>query len=112
MFDVMSLRKWVKVDRKRYVSACAEIDKEHGCFECGVGDNDNDLETAKWEKFSWDINFKGWWRKDKSMIAKMIESLRWNVVEIASPKSFLEEQFRIFKERLREFMKDDEIEKI
>jgi hypothetical protein len=42
----------------------------------------------------------------------VIESLRWDVLQLENQKSFLEHDLGVYKEKLRQFMRDDEIELI
>lgn len=115
VFDVMSLRKLVKMERQRYAAACAEIDKERLAASSAAEEAMAMILRLQSEKSSVEIEanqFRRMVEERQEYDREVIESLRWNVVELDSQKSFLEEQLGIFKERLREFMREDEIEQI
>ncbi|CAI8591349.1 unnamed protein product [Vicia faba] len=115
VFDVMSLRKLVKMERQRYAAACAEIDKERVAASSAAEEAMAMILRLQNEKSSVEIEanqFRRMVEERQEYDRQVIESLRWNVVELDAQKSFLEEQLGVFKERLREFMREDEIEQI
>lgn len=115
VFDVMSLRKLVKMERERYVAACAEIEKERVAASSAAEEAMAMILRLQNEKSSIEIEanqFRRMVEERQEYDHEVIESLRWDVVQLESQKSFLEEELGIFKEKLREFMRDDEIELI
>ncbi|CAK8530356.1 unnamed protein product [Lathyrus sativus] len=115
VFDVMSLRKLVKMERQRYAAACAEIDKERVAASSAAEEAMAMILRLQNEKSSVEIEanqFRRMVEERQEYDREVIESLRWNIVELESQKIFLEEQLGIFKERLGDFMREDEIEEI
>ncbi|XP_004485619.1 uncharacterized protein [Cicer arietinum] len=113
VFDVMSLRNLVKMERQRYHAACAEIEKERLAASTAAEEAMAMILRLQNEKSSVEIQanqFRRMVEERQEYDQEVIESLRWNVVQHESQKSFLEEQLGIYKEKLREFMNDDEIE--
>ncbi|CAJ2648877.1 probable myosin-binding protein 5 [Trifolium pratense] len=115
VFDVMSLRRMVKMERHRYFAACAEIEKERVAASSAAEEAMAMILRLQSEKSSIEIQanqFRRMVEERQEYDQEVIESLRWNVVQLENQKTFLEEQLGVFKEKLREFMKDEEIELI
>ncbi|KAL9231924.1 hypothetical protein vseg_007082 [Gypsophila vaccaria] len=111
VFDVMSLRKMVKAERRKANAAQVELEKERMAASSSVDEamamilrlqseksvlqiRANQLERVAQEKQSHDLD--------------VIESLQWIIMKHESERSLLEEQLRLCREKLRVYMKGDE----
>lgn len=115
MFDVMSLRKMVKEERQRYNAACAEIEQEQGAAASAAEEAMAMILRLQSEKSAVEIQAKQFRRvveQKQEYDLEVIESLRWTVVQVESQKNLLERQLGVLRERLRQFVNDQEIQQL
>lgn len=115
MFDVMSLRKLVKFERQRFHAACAEIEKERSAASSAAEEAMAMILRLQSEKSAVEIQanqFRRMVEQKQEYDQEVIESLRWTVRQLEYQKSVMEEQVLVYREKLREYMRDDEIEQI
>ncbi|CAL0309484.1 unnamed protein product [Lupinus luteus] len=115
MFDVMTLRKLVKIERQRYHAACAEIDKERMAASSAAEETMAMILRLQSEKSSIEIQgnqFRRMVEQKQEYDHEVIEELRWAIMQHESRKSLLEHQLGIYREKLREYMTDEEIDQL
>ncbi|XP_019424663.1 PREDICTED: uncharacterized protein LOC109333605 isoform X1 [Lupinus angustifolius] len=115
MFDVMTLRKLVKIERQRYHAACAEIDKERMAASSAAEETMAMILRLQSEKSSIEIQgnqFRRMVEQKQEYDHEVIEELRWAIMQHESRKSLLENQLGIYREKLREYMTDEEIDQL
>jgi hypothetical protein len=115
VFDVMTLRRMVKMERHKYFSACAEIEKERVAASSAAEEAMAMILRLQSDKSSTEIQanqFRRMVEERQEYDQEVIESLRWDVLQLENQKSFLEHDLGVYKEKLRQFMRDDEIELI
>lgn len=115
VFDVMSLRKMVKEERQRYNAACAEIEQEQGAAASAAEEAMAMILRLQSEKSAVEIQAKQFQRvveQKQEYDLEVIESLRWTVVQVESQKNLLERQLGVLRERLRQFVNDQEIQQL
>ncbi|KHN33571.1 hypothetical protein glysoja_005613 [Glycine soja] len=115
VFDVMSLRKMVKEERQRYNAACAEIEQEQGAAASAAEEAMSMILRLQSEKSAVEIQAKQFRRvveQKQEYDLEVIESLRWTVVQVESQKNLLERQLGVLRERLRQFVNDQEIQQL
>lgn len=113
VFDVMSLRKLVKMERQRFNAACAEIEKERVAASSAAEEAMAMILRLQSEKSSVEIEanqFRRMVEERQEYDHEEIESLRWTVLQLESHKSLLEQQLEIYREKLAQFMKEEEEE--
>lgn len=114
VFDVMSLRRMVKAERQRYNAACAEIEKEQGAAASAAEEAMAMILRLQSEKSAVEIQAKQFRRvveQKQEYDLEVMESLRWTVEQIESQKNIVERQLRVLKERLKQFLNDQEIQR-
>ncbi|XP_061370862.1 myosin-binding protein 3-like [Gastrolobium bilobum] len=114
-FDVMALRKMVKMERQRFNAACAEIEKERGAASSAAEEAMAMILRLQSEKSSVEIQanqFRRMVEQKQDYDQEVIESLRWTVMQHESQKSLLEDQLGIYREKLSQYMTDDEIDQL
>ncbi|XP_076904147.1 uncharacterized protein LOC143559458 [Bidens hawaiensis] len=110
VFDVMSLRKHVKMERQRANDACLEVERERmaamTAAEAAMGmilrlQNEKsvvELEAQQHRRLSYEKQLHD---------QEVIRSLRWIVMKHESERSLLEDRLRVCKQRLMLYMNDD-----
>ena len=115
VFDVMALRKLVKFERQRFNAACAEIEKERIAASSAAEEAMAMILRLQSEKSSIEIQanqFRRMVDQKQEYDNEVIESLRWTIAQHESQKNLLEEQLGVYREKLRQFMSDDEIDQL
>lgn len=115
VFDVMTLRKMVKVERQRFHAACAEIEKERVAASSAAEETMAMILRLQSEKSSVEIQanqFRRMVEQKQEYDQEVIESLRWTIMQHESQKSLLEDQLGIYREKLSHYMTDDEIDQL
>ncbi|XP_027365495.1 uncharacterized protein LOC113872267 [Abrus precatorius] len=115
MFDVMSLRKLVKMERQRFNAACAEIEKERVAASSAAEETMAMILRLQSEKSAVEIQAKQFRRvveQKQEYDLEVIESLRWTVVQLEMQKNLLEDRLGVYKEKLRQFLEDEEIDQL
>ncbi|KAK7328077.1 hypothetical protein VNO77_22173 [Canavalia gladiata] len=115
VFDVMSLRKLVKMERQRFNAACAEIEKERVAASSAAEEAMAMILRLQSEKSAVEIQAKQFRRvveQKEEYDQEVIESLRWTVVELETQKNLLEDQLGVYREKLGQFLQDEEIDQL
>ncbi|KAE9595058.1 putative GTD-binding domain-containing protein [Lupinus albus] len=115
VLDVMTLRRLVKIERQRYHAACAEIENERVAASSAAEEAMAMILRLQNEKSSIEIHanqFRRMVEQKQEYDQEVIEELRWAIMQHESQKSLLEDQLGIYREKLREYMTDDEIDQL
>uniref|UniRef100_A0A5B7BX67 GTD-binding domain-containing protein n=1 Tax=Davidia involucrata TaxID=16924 RepID=A0A5B7BX67_DAVIN len=109
--DVMALKKLVKIERRRANAACLELEKERTAAATAVEEAMAMILRLQNEKSLIEMEASQFRRlaEDKQLHdQQVIQSLRWIVMKHESERSLLEDQLRLFRRKLKLYMKDDE----
>ncbi|XP_019419089.1 PREDICTED: myosin-binding protein 2-like isoform X1 [Lupinus angustifolius] len=115
VLDVMTLRRLVKIERQRCHAACAEIENERVAASSAAEEAMAMILRLQNEKSSIEIHanqFRRMVEQKQEYDQEVIEELRWAIMQHESQKSLLEDQLGIYREKLREYMSDDEIDQL
>ncbi|OMO63467.1 hypothetical protein COLO4_32417 [Corchorus olitorius] len=110
-FDVMALRKLVKIERERTKAACQELEKERVAAASAANEAMAMILRLQSEKSSIEIDanqYKRMAEQKQEYDQQVIESLQWIVMKHESERSLLESQLQMYKQKLKLYMKDDE----
>ncbi|KAL4274685.1 hypothetical protein HN51_057511 [Arachis hypogaea] len=113
VFDVMALRNLVKFERQRFSAACAEIENERIAAASAAEEAMAMILRLQNEKSAIEIQanqFRRMMDQKQDYDNEVIDNLRWSIVHHENQKSLLEEQLAIYREKLRQFLTDDEID--
>ncbi|KAF7803787.1 L-type lectin-domain containing receptor kinase IX.1-like [Senna tora] len=108
VFDVMSLRKLVKIERERANSAYAELEKERTASASAADEAMAMIFRLQSEKSSVEIQANQYRRmveQKQEYDQDVIESLRWIITK-------QEDQLRMYREKLKQHMREDEIDEL
>ncbi|XWS54599.1 hypothetical protein CRYUN_Cryun10bG0102500 [Craigia yunnanensis] len=112
-FDVMALRKLVKIERIRTKAACQELEKERIAAASAADEAMAMILRLQSEKSSTEIDanqYKRMAEQKQEYDQQVIESLQWIVMKHESERSLLENQLQLCKQKLKLYMKDDELD--
>ncbi|XVE66634.1 hypothetical protein DITRI_Ditri08aG0093900 [Diplodiscus trichospermus] len=112
-FDVMALRKLVKIERRRAKAACQELEKERIAAASAADEAMAMILRLQSEKSSIEIDanqYKRMAEQKQEYDQQVIESLQWIVMKHESERSSLENQLQLCKQKLNLYMKDDELQ--
>ncbi|MBA0631657.1 hypothetical protein Godav_000512 [Gossypium davidsonii] len=112
-FDVMSLRKLVKIERRRTKAAYRELEKERTAASSAANEAMAMILRLQNEKSSVEIDanqFKRMAEQKQEYDQQVIESLQWIVMKHESEWSSLENQLQLCKQKLKLYMEDDELD--
>lgn len=115
VFDVMTLRKLVKAERKRAIAAYAELEKERTASASAADEAMAMIIRLQSEKSSVEIQANQYRRmveQKQEYDQDVIESLRWIVMKQESQGALLQDQLRLYREKLRQHMREDEIDQL
>ncbi|KAK7272286.1 hypothetical protein RJT34_28786 [Clitoria ternatea] len=115
VFDVMTLRKMAKIERRKANAACAELEKERTAAASSAEEAMAMILRLQSEKSAAEIQANQFGRMADQKLEydqEVIESLQWAATQRESHKSSLEDQMEIYKGQLKPFLTDDEIEQI
>ncbi|EOX98630.1 hypothetical protein QUC31_015069 [Theobroma cacao] len=111
-FDVMALRKLVKLERRRAKAACQELEKERIAAASAADEAMAMILRLQNEKSSMEIDANQYKRmagQKQEYDQQVIESLQWIVMKHESERSLLENQLQLCKQQLKHYVKDDEL---
>ncbi|XP_059448201.1 protein FLOURY 1-like [Corylus avellana] len=112
-FDVMALRKLVKIERQRANAANAELEKERMASASAAEEAMAMILRLQSEKSSTDMQANQYRRmaeQKQQYDQEVIRSLQWIVMKHESNRSLLEDQFRLCRQKLKLYMKGDEVD--
>ncbi|XP_027346977.1 myosin-binding protein 3-like [Abrus precatorius] len=115
VFDVKTLRKLVKIERKKANAACAELEKERTAAASSAEEAMAMILRLQREKSTAEIQATQFRRMAEEKLdydQEMIESLQWTITDHETQKCSLEDQLEIYREELKQFMKDEEIDQM
>ncbi|KAK9666619.1 hypothetical protein RND81_14G198500 [Saponaria officinalis] len=111
VFDVMSLRKMVKTERRKASALQIELEKERMAASSSVDEAMAMILRLQNEKSVLQIRANQLERvaqEKQSHDQDVIQSLQWIIMKHESERSLLEEQLNICRDKLRVYMKGDE----
>ncbi|GMI88328.1 hypothetical protein HRI_002502100 [Hibiscus trionum] len=114
-FDVMALRKLVKIERRRTKAAYQDLENERLAASSAAEEAMTMILRLQNEKslVEMDANqFKRVAEQKHEYDQQIIESLQWIVMKHESERSSLENQLQLCKQKLKLFMKDDEFRRL
>lgn len=113
VFDVLSLRKMVKVQRQRAIDAECELEKERMAASSAADEAMAMILRFQNDKSSLQMQLNQLQRlaEEKELHDEsVIESLEWIIMQHEYERSLLEEQLTIWREKLRLYLKDEELD--
>ncbi|KAK7319512.1 hypothetical protein RJT34_04233 [Clitoria ternatea] len=115
VFDVMTLRKMAKIERRKANAACAELEKERTAAASSAEEAMAMILRLQSEKSTAEIQANQFRRMAEQKLdydQEVIESLQWVATQRESRQSSLEDQMEIYMEQLKQFLTDDDIAQI
>ncbi|TKY59433.1 Myosin-binding protein 2 [Spatholobus suberectus] len=115
VFDAMTLRKFVKMVRRKANAACADLEKERTAAASSAEEAMAMILRLQNEKSAAEIQATQFRRMAEQKLdydQEVIESLQWTITQHESQKSELEDQLGFVREELKEFMRDDEMDQL
>jgi hypothetical protein len=112
-FDVMALRKLVKIERQRANAANAELEKERMASATAAEEAMAMILRLQTMKSSTEMQANQYRRlaeQKQQYDQEVIRSLRWIVMEHESNRSLFEDQLRLCRKKLKQYMKGDEVD--
>ncbi|KAE8691499.1 Aldehyde dehydrogenase 6B2 [Hibiscus syriacus] len=111
-FDVMALRKLVKTERRRTKASYQELEKERLAASSAAEEMMAMILRLQTERSLVEMEatqFKRMVEQKHEHDQQVIESLQWIVMKHESDRSLLENQLLMCKQKLKLYMKDDEL---
>lgn len=111
--DALALRKMIKTERRRANSALLELEKERMSAATAVEESMAMILRLQNEKSLVEMESRQYRRLAEEKLLydeKVIRSLQWLVERHESERAVLEEQWRLCEQKLRLFMKSDEMD--
>ncbi|WJX46485.1 hypothetical protein P8452_33283 [Trifolium repens] len=115
VFDVKKLRKLVKIQRKKANVAVAELEQEQTAASSSAEEAMAMIHRLQNEKSAAEIQANQFRRMAEQKLEyddEVIESLQWTITRHESHRSVLEEQLRVYREELKQFIGEDEVNQI
>ncbi|KAG5024740.1 hypothetical protein AAZX31_08G064500 [Glycine max] len=115
VFDVMTLRRIVRMERQKANAACADLEKERTAASSSAEEAMAMILRLQSEKSAAEIQATQFRRMAEQKLdydQEVIESLQWTITQHEFQKCEVEDRIGMCKEELRQFMRDDEIERI
>ncbi|KAG2703956.1 hypothetical protein I3760_06G160600 [Carya illinoinensis] len=112
-FDVMALRKLVKIERQRADAAYAELEKERMAAASAAEETMTMILRLQSEKSSTEMQANQYRRlaeQKQQYDLEVIQSLQWIVMQHESCRSLLEDQLRLCRQKLKLHTKGDELD--
>jgi hypothetical protein len=112
-FDVMALRKLVKIEKQRANAANAELEKERMASASAAEEAMAMILRLQSVKSSTDMQANQYRRmaeQKQQYDQEVIRSLQWIVMKHESNRSLLEDQLRLCRQKLKLYMKGDEVD--
>ncbi|KAK7368863.1 hypothetical protein VNO80_10895 [Phaseolus coccineus] len=114
-FDVMTLRKLVKTERLKANAACTDLETERTAAASSAEEAMAMILRLQNEKSAAEIQATQFRRMAEQKLdydQEVIESLQWTITQHEVQKCDLEDQVEICRQDLRQFMSDEDIEKL
>ncbi|KAH7575525.1 hypothetical protein JRO89_XS02G0133700 [Xanthoceras sorbifolium] len=114
-FDVIALRRSVKIERERASMACMEVDKERMAAASAADEAMAMILRLQNEKSAIEIEANQYRRlaeKKQEFDKEVIQSLQWIIMRHESERFLLEEKLMSFRQKLKQYVKDDELDEI
>lgn len=115
VFDAMTLRKLIKIERRIANAAFAELDKERIAASSSAEEAMAMILRLQSEKSSAEIQANQFRRMAEQKLEyddEVIESLEWTITRHESHRSVLEEQLRVYREELKQYLGEDGINQL
>ncbi|XP_061359995.1 protein FLOURY 1-like [Gastrolobium bilobum] len=115
VLDVMALRKFVKIQRQKANAACAELEEERTASSSSAEEAMAMILRLQNEKSSAEIQANQFRRMAEHELEhdqEVIESLQWTITQQETQRSLLEDQMGIYREELKQYLSDDEINQL
>ncbi|CAK7330383.1 unnamed protein product [Dovyalis caffra] len=112
-YDVIALRRLVKIERLRADMAYAELEKERMATASAADEAMAMILRLQNEKSSAEIEAKQYRQlaeQKQEFQQEVMESLQWDIIKLESERSELEENLRLLREKLRQYVKSDEVD--
>ncbi|KAJ0078020.1 hypothetical protein Patl1_37074 [Pistacia atlantica] len=109
--DVKSLTKLVKIERQRANVAYMELEKERMASASAADEAMAMILRLQSEKSSAEIEanqFRRLAEQKQEYDKEVIQSLQWIIMRHESERGLLQEKLKICKEKLKQFVKDDD----
>ncbi|KAI4299182.1 hypothetical protein L6164_032664 [Bauhinia variegata] len=113
--DVMTLREMVKIERQRANAAFTELEKERMAASSAAEEAMAMILRLQNEKSSVEIQANQYRRmalQKQEYDEEVVDSLRWLVMEYEGERSELEDQLGLYREKLRHYMREEEIDQL
>ncbi|KAL3538725.1 hypothetical protein ACH5RR_002091 [Cinchona calisaya] len=113
VFDVLELRKLIKIERGRANSALLELEKERMSAATAVEESMAMILRLQNEKSLIEMESNQYRRLAEEKLLydqEVIQSLQWLAMRDESDRTLLEDQLRLCHQKLRLFMKGDEMD--
>ncbi|KAK4340076.1 hypothetical protein RND71_041538 [Anisodus tanguticus] len=110
VFDVLSLRKMVKIERRKANAACLELEKERMAAATAAEETMAMILRLQNEKSLVEMEanqYKRLAEEKQSHDQEVIQSLQWLVLKHESDRCILEDQLKLCREKLKPFGKRD-----
>ncbi|KAK3185218.1 hypothetical protein Dsin_032504 [Dipteronia sinensis] len=112
-FDVLTLRRLVKIEKQRASLACMELEKERMAASSAAEETMAMILRLQNEKSATEIEanqYRILAEKKQEFDKEVIESLQWIVMRHESERFLLEEKLMSFRQKLKQYVvKDDEL---
>lgn len=115
VFDVMILRKLVKIERRRANAAYTELEKERTASSSAADEAMAMILRLQSEKSSVEIQSNQYRRvaeQKQDYDQSVIESLRLIIREQESERVLLQDRLRMYREKLSQLIREDEIDQL
>lgn len=112
-YDVTALRRLVKIERLRADMAYAELEKERMASASAADEAMAMILRLQNEKSSTEIEAKQYRQlaeQKQEFLQEVIESLQWDIINLEHERSEMEENLRLYREKLRQYVKSDEVD--
>ncbi|KAJ8764792.1 hypothetical protein K2173_009197 [Erythroxylum novogranatense] len=109
-FDVIALRRMVKIERLRASMIYADLEKERRAAASAADEAMSMILRLQSEKSSLEIEFNQYRKlaeQKQEYDQQVIHSLKWIIMKHESATCVLEEKLRLCKEKLKHYMKDE-----
>ena len=115
VFDVMTLRRMVRMERQKANAACADLEKERTAASSSAEEAMAMILRLQSEKSAAEIQATQFRRMAEQKLDydnEVIESLQWTITQHEFQKCEVEDRIEMCREELRQFMRDEEIDRI
>ena len=115
VFDAMALRKLVKMERRKANAAWSDLEKERTAAASSAEEAMAMILRLQNEKSAAEIEANQFRRMAEGRLEydqEVIEELQWMITQHEIQKSLLEEQLGVYKEELKLFVREEEINEL